>query len=548
MKRSRVRSTVFAVWAVMTVAWGAGVDRRMLQAFEDLVVLEGGRPMPMNTYARLAMWQICGRPSWNGRSAAAWIADLMFDPEKVHGQAWILVNHPDVLDALGLPSDLPRRRVSYLELQRSLPTLARLYRGAAERPSNERTVVDREFLRLGAALELYAGLSRNDLPAVWPQENAEHSPWLPLSELGEVGPAALEVANLWRALAKAWREQDRERVVQLVSDIRRRTLAQCSSIAHLDVRLNVEAWLNRWRPFSWATAAYVLAALAWVALGAPSDQWGRRTVGSGMMWAGWLAHTVGLVARTFIMERPPVTNLYSTFVFVGWVVALAALWPRRLEVRRPVGIVVAALAAALLAVAARYEAEGDVMAKVVAVLDSNFWLTAHVLTITLGYAGCLLAGALAHWALWVAGSRGSADASPWFHTVRGYLAFGLTLTFLGTALGGVWADQSWGRFWGWDPKENGALLIVLWTAAVFHARAGNLIDEAGLAAGAILTVPVVLTAWLAINLLGIGLHSYGFSQGTFAGWVTASVAEVVAAVGLWMRVRRRRLCETVQLV
>lgn len=93
------------------------------------------------------------------------------------------------------------------------------------------------------------------------------------------------------------------------------------------------------------------------------------------------------------------------------------------------------------------------------------------------------------------------------------LAFGLCFSFLGTMLGGIWADQSWGRFWGWDPKENGALLIVLWSSIIFHARLAGMLKEFGIALASVFACVVVITSWFGINLLGVGLHSYGFTNG-----------------------------------
>lgn len=113
-----------------------------------------------------------------------------------------------------------------------------------------------------------------------------------------------------------------------------------------------------------------------------------------------------------------------------------------------------------------------------------------------------------------------------YHNMLSVLGFGLTMSFLGTALGGVWADQSWGRFWGWDPKENGALMIVLWSAIVFHAKIAKVINPLGVAVGCILTLMVVMWAWFGVNLLSIGLHSYGFASGIAGSLMLYAIAEV----------------------
>ena len=94
----------------------------------------------------------------------------------------------------------------------------------------------------------------------------------------------------------------------------------------------------------------------------------------------------------------------------------------------------------------------------------------------------------------------------------GVVCFALFFSFIGTVLGGLWADDSWGRFWGWDPKENGALMIVLWNAAVLHARWDRWIGPRGFALFTIGGNIVTAWSWFGTNQLGIGLHSYGFHQ------------------------------------
>jgi ABC-type transport system involved in cytochrome c biogenesis permease subunit len=125
-----------------------------------------------------------------------------------------------------------------------------------------------------------------------------------------------------------------------------------------------------------------------------------------------------------------------------------------------------------------------------------------------------------------------------YYTLAGMLGLALTLTFLGTNLGGIWADQSWGRFWGWDPKENGALMIVLWTAMLFHARIAQWIGPKGLAVGAVLGTIVVVWAWFGVNLLSIGLHSYGFTAGVATSVAVYVVCEIIF-VSIMMAILRK---------
>jgi ABC-type transport system involved in cytochrome c biogenesis permease subunit len=169
-----------------------------------------------------------------------------------------------------------------------------------------------------------------------------------------------------------------------------------------------------------------------------------------------------------------------------------------------------------------------------AVLDSNFWLATHVVVITVGYSATYLAGFLAliyvfRGLLTKSLDQGTADALT--RMVYGIVCFATLFSLVGTVLGGIWADQSWGRFWGWDPKENGALLIVLWNAIILHCRWGGLVKQRGLMALAIFGNVVTSWSWFGTNMLGVGLHSYGFMDEAFF-WLVTFVATQLLAIGL----------------
>lgn len=254
-----------------------------------------------------------------------------------------------------------------------------------------------------------------------------------------------------------------------------------------------------------------------------------RTIGFSCLIIGFVPHISAMFMRMVIMSRPPVTNLYETFIFVGVVCVLLSIITEVFN-KNWLGIVVGSICGfAALAIADKFSAEGDTLKMLVAVLDSNFWLSTHVLTITIGYAGCSVAGIMGHvYILQALFTRNKPELlNTTYRYILGILGFGLTTAFLGTMLGGIWADQSWGRFWGWDPKENGALLIVIWSTIIFHAKVGRLIKPLGVAVGAALGLIAVMWAWFGVNLLSIGLHSYGFTSGLATNLAIYVAIEVV---------------------
>jgi ABC-type transport system involved in cytochrome c biogenesis permease subunit len=233
--------------------------------------------------------------------------------------------------------------------------------------------------------------------------------------------------------------------------------------------------------------------------------------------------------------RPPVTNLYSSAIFIGWGACVLGLVLERVY-KIGLGSAVAGLAGFVtLLIAHNLALGGDTMEMLRAVLDTNFWLATHVVVVTLGYASTFVAGtlALAYVVLGVftpllatrAGESTLGKALT--QMVYAIVCFATLFSFVGTVLGGIWADQSWGRFWGWDPKENGALLIVIWNSLILHARWGKLVEERGLMNLAIFGNIVTAFSWFGVNMLGIGLHSYGFMDAAFKWLMLFNASQVL---------------------
>jgi ABC-type transport system involved in cytochrome c biogenesis permease subunit len=309
-----------------------------------------------------------------------------------------------------------------------------------------------------------------------------------------------------------------------------------------------EAWLNGFNPTDIAKWLYVLATvLCFVSFLAWHGPLNRFV--SWLLVGTLLLHTFALAARIYLTGRPPVVNLYSSAVFIGWGCVLAGLGLESLY-RMGIGNLAAGIAGALTLMVAYGLDTGDTMHVLQAVLDTQFWLSTHVVTVTLGYGATFLAGllgtcAIVHriWSEWATGSGprqagAAAVQDRLYRMTYGVVCFALFFSFIGTVLGGLWADDSWGRFWGWDPKENGALMIVLWNAAVLHARWDRWIGPRGFALFAIGGNIITAWSWFGTNQLGIGLHSYGFTSGVLmllAGYVASQLLLIGAGMALTRR-------------
>lgn len=311
--------------------------------------------------------------------------------------------------------------------------------------------------------------------------------------------------------------------------------------------IRLESYINYSRPFIHAGRMYLVAFIAG-ALGWLFWPRGFNRAAFSILLVTFVVHSLALWARLVISGRPPVTNLYSSAVFIGWGCVLMGLL---FEIVYGIGIgnLVAAVAGyATLLIADGLAADGDTFTVLQAVLDTQFWLATHVTCITLGYATTYLAGLFGVAYIFrgvFTPSLTVQDGRDINRMIYGTLCFSIFFSFVGTVLGGLWADDSWGRFWGWDPKENAALIIVLWNALALHARWGGMVKERGLAALAVGGNIFVSWSWWGVNALGAGLHSYGFKQGTLRNlglFIIVNLA--IIAVGMlpknyWWSLRRR---------
>ena len=342
-----------------------------------------------------------------------------------------------------------------------------------------------------------------------------------LANRDRVSPAAATLMQLINAAYDGRGEEFQERL----SEYRNKYLDQVPQSELWNVEVEHYA-LNHLEPFHYCFVMYlviiVVSLCSWLFLRAPMWQ-------SAMLLTllTFVIHTLGLLARMLVMDRPPVTNLYASAVFIGWGAVLLCLLLEWLY-KNGLGLLTAGFVGAATAYIAKFlAADGDTMEKLQAVLDTNFWLAIHVTTVTLGYTATFVGGMLG--VFWILRSvftptYSDADAKETATMMYGVLCFATLLSFFGTVSGGIWADYSWGRFWGWDPKENGAVLIVIWNALILHARWAGLVKGRGMAILAVLGNMVVAWSWFGTNQLQIGLHSYGFSSklasGCFWFWLS----------------------------
>ncbi|MFN0195775.1 MAG: cytochrome c biogenesis protein CcsA [Planctomycetaceae bacterium] len=550
-----------------------------LYAFGQLPIVSGGRLQPIDSLARNSLRAISDRQTYrdaNGKKQPAirWFLDVVTQSDSAEKYKIFRIDHPEVESFFEVERD-KNHRYSLAELRKKSSDFHRKVEEIQKKSAKTLSVLERRFVELDERIRTYtmlvAAFSPPPIPELPTDEDFQKDPTEARQRFMAIGEALMQFSKqlsgmspplavpvgkeepaegksstsdkeVWEPYSIAWSkgflqsqlmgqppaEQTLHWNKMLAAygkaDVKAFNTAVGEYKAFLKTdapvsidqkKVDFETHFNQAEPFYHASVLYVvvfiLAALAWLGWNRPLNR-----------AAFWLTvftfaiHTAALIARIYISGRPPVTNLYSSAVFIGWG---AVVFGMIFEVvfKMGVGNILAGVAGfATLVIAHLLAVDGDTFVVLQAVLDTQFWLATHVVCITLGYATTFVAGILG--IVYIV--KGVATKSLTTETgkdltrmIYGTLCFAIFFSFVGTVLGGLWDDDSWGRFWGWDPKENGALIIVLWNALVLHARWGAMVKDRGLAVLAVAGNIATSWSWFGVNELGVGLHSYGFTDG-----------------------------------
>lgn len=581
-------SIIVMLTSHVTIASDHDPNRRwtpeVVARFQSLPIQDAGRIKPVDTYAGFKLLKLHGTrsirvPSSQGTTRLTpveWLLDCLFFPEEAVAYPTFNVDSSEVIVAIGVtPHAKKRDRYSYNELQPGLGALFSLARQYAEIEEKNRTrtqnmvvrlasnVSDFEFLihyldfarHSAAPAEIVANtaamqpFARTAIAmAIFPPADMTQTRWLTIGDLITQSENLTLVEPLATMVASRDRSADFYTALTQLHD----RIVQMAQVRGEYDKITLEVAFYRGRYFYHSLILYVfsflLIAVSW--LTQPDSRMGRRLrqITPIAVMIPLALNITGVVLRCIIRGRPPVSTLYETVLFITAVCVLTGLvieYMTRLQIALSVA---SFLGAAGMFLAIRYEMKEvvDTMPSLVAVLDTNFWLSTHVTTVTVGYSAGLLAAALAH--VYIVGrffrwqEANAALYAALTRMVYGVICFGLFFSFIGTVLGGIWANYSWGRFWGWDPKENGALMIVLWNLIILHARMGGMIRTLGIHVCAVFGAMIVAFSWWGVNLLGIGLHSYGFTSGVMRGLVlfwSIEAAVMFLGLQLWLRERTR---------
>ena len=453
----------------------------------------------------------------------------------------IQINHKTIAQSLSVNSG---DKLSYYQLMRKANQLSPLMERLLNREKNEWLESDYELQHIMGVLneidqDKFARILKIIPPESGNQNEEWQSPW-ELMESRMIGPNQEKLLITLESFLKSRIDKDTVKSDSVLAEYENLLSHPFNGLSNL-TNVKLETWTNQANLFYKSIAFYILAFLLLVISWMTKPKLLRR-IAFACLLGGLAFHFYGILLRIIIMQRPPVSTLYESIIFVSLIGVICA---SLLEYNRKDGMGIfmgTIVGAALHFVGLGYANDGDTLGMLVAVLNSNFWLATHVTTITIGYGTSLFAGVLGH--VYLLQAIRTPFDKKYLKTVNanvfGATLFALFFTLFGTILGGIWADQSWGRFWGWDPKENGALLIVMWQIMMLHLRITGFVKPMGFALGMILNNIVVILAWFGVNLLGVGLHSYGFATGIAINISLFIAFELITGFGTYYWAKNRQ--------
>lgn len=541
-------------------------------AARELPLQGGGRVKPLDSFAREVMLFETGSRSYEGWDPVDFVFSMIAQPEAWQDHRFIQVSREDVRRQLGL--DEKRTRFSPRELmtnqvlgQYAMTAGSQSSQVSAPIPNTPKTDAreqefKRVFERLGLFNRMISGEAWTIVPAAPGAKSlrpGEPAPWASLAVTtgADADKGGAAIRDPFIEMIRAYQKSDSARFDSAAAQARAAIETQIPGwTARSRSRIEVEAVYNQWRPFLWSWIGFLLAALIWiVARGVSAARPGSTAA------RGWTAGALtvtgvgaalligGIAMRCYVAGRPPVTNMYESVIWValGQLFFAAILYAIH---RQAIVMIVACVlgTAALIAADSAPAVMDPGLHPLVPVLRSNYWLTIHVLTITLGYAAFALTLGLGNVSLYhfLRGDRPGAKVkvaqkiAMMNQLTYRAMQFGVVLLAAGTILGGVWADYSWGRFWGWDPKEVWALIALLCYLAILHGRFTGWVGQFGFAAWSVISFLSVMMAWYGVNfVLGVGLHSYGFASGGGFLAVMSFVAAQLAWIGVVAYVHKR---------
>lgn len=501
---SRFRRMLSTLSVLIVTIGFVGATSPVAEKFERLMVQsEGGRVQAVGSYAEDLLRKISREKSYKGMSASEVLLGVTTDPSRWSYEKFIRGTDGEMIAFV----DVIGENGEYVLADR----VEQVYRKSVR----ERTKADKELLKLDERINILDNLFTGRMLALFPLENSArwYSAGDDLSVFAGEPRDSLLVSKIFGWFADEYRGGNSSGAIKVLDMITTYQTAKGGDL-HME-RVDAEILYNRLDVFKWGGFGYMGAGLLLIIVLIASllrESKTLRCMCSALIVLSillWLWQSFGLGLRWYVSERAPWTNAYESMVYVSWAAALAGI----VFVRRSrFAFALAVFLGGVLLFVSNLSWMDPAITPLVPVLNS-YWLIIHVAVITASYGffgiGFLL-GVTTLVLMAIGGSRLAAKIHELTVVNTLALTLGLVLLTAGTFLGAVWANESWGRYWGWDPKETWALVTLLVYAFVLHMHFVRALSSAyALAVGSVVASGAVLMTFFGVNYYLSGMHSYG---------------------------------------
>ncbi len=466
-------------------------------------VLDGGRVKPLDGYARETIHNISGKTSLDGQDPLTSMFSWMVNPEPTGKGEIVLIDYLPLRQKLGFD---PSKRRTTLEQVRNSKTFDSYIAELRKKPDSQQNKLDKEAGALFHRAMLLNDAIEMQIPLVPGADPTQ--PWMsPPDLMSKTDDPSVKVFQEWVGMVQAFKNSDQTgfdaAAFAFASDTKR--LAGTEMVS--DNHLATEEFYAKYRPAMIAWIFYLLAFLTFLGL-AIAEKPNLRWVAVVLWILGYASHAAALGLRAYISGRAPWSNMYESMQMLAFgIMTFALLFTifTRAKIFLPASAVLG-----MIALIINDASPFDPFVTPLAPVLKSYWLTFHVMIMLLGYSACALAMGIGHFVLgyelW--GKKDSAQLLQLDKALYRVVQVAMLFLVTGIILGAMWANESWGRYWGWDPKETWALITWFYYLAVAHGRFSNWWKRTGTAVLSIVGFPVVLMTYYGVNFFLVGLHSY----------------------------------------
>lgn len=525
--------------------------------FGHLVILNpNGRPEPVNSYTSAILRKLHGADKLGKINSDQFFLNLWAFPEEWGKQPFIKVTNKEILSRFGRSGDYMAWQDVFDASGNYL--LAEEVNSIYEKPASARNRLDTDLLKLDECVNIVYQIMQYQMLPLFPDENDSHGKWYSAGDNLSVfqGKDSMFVSKImnWYGYeinngvrSGNWTEADK--IVDMIGIFQQ---AKNKTSAIDQKKMEVEIFYNQACIFTWCRLAYLILGglLLFIACGEIIGhlKWGKKvgTILISLLLIAFLAHTAGVVLRWYIAGHAPWANAYESMICTSWMlVGGGLLFARRFHILPAL----AALLGGIMLFVAGLNHLNPEITPLVPVLQS-YWLMSHVAIIMVGYvffALCAMTGLfnLILMAILSVSNKTKLLFRIKELTLLNEMAMILGLFFMtaGTFLGAVWANVSWGRYWGWDPKETWALISIVIYALVLHLRFVPLLKGKAdwcFNLLSVLSAASIIMTWFGVNYYLSGLHSYGKSDGDLMLWAWGVGFGLIIILSLWGRNRLKK--------